>query len=128
MAVQKGEPCQGASPPEPPSGKGEKMRRKLEVRLNETLEKKLEKIVEKTGLNRSEIVRYLIAMQSDKAPSKSEILKLQRELAAIGNNLNQIARALNKCVKHNEQIDTETFKKILNTIYELQNKLESYKK
>lgn len=104
------------------------MSKKLEIRLSETLAEKLDRYASKTGLTKSELVRYLLAFHIDKAPSKNEILKLQRELSAIGNNLNQIARALNRCAKNNEQIDTETFKEILNTIYELKNKLESYKK
>ena len=104
------------------------MEKVLKVKLNEKLANKLERYVDKTGLTKSELVRYLLAFQIDKAPSKNEILKLQRELAAIGNNLNQIARALNKCVKHDEQISTEFIEKTITQIYELMSLLDSYKK
>ena len=104
------------------------MSKKLEIRLSETLAEKLDKYSKKTGLTKSELVRYLLAFHIDEAPTKTEILKLQRELSAIGNNLNQIARALNRCVKNNEQISTEFIEKTVAEIYKLMSLLDSYKK
>ena len=104
------------------------MSKKLEIRLSEILAEKLDKYANKTGLTKSELVRYLLAFQIDKAPSKEDIRRLQRELASIGNNLNQIARALNRCVKENEQISTEFIEKTVTQVYELMSLLDSYKK
>lgn len=101
----------------------EKKEKILKVKLNETQEEILNELIRRTGLTKSEIVRYLLVFQGDIVPTKKEIQKLQRELASIGNNLNQIARAVNK-----ESMTFELFKRVRKEVDELLKVLDSYKK
>ncbi len=103
---------------------------KLEVRINENLRKKLDKKSRALGLTKSEIVRYLLAYHLDDVPMKSDIEKLSRELSAIGNNLNQIAKQLNSLGMNEstrEQV-SHLFKEAIKSVYELNKKLSAHKK
>jgi len=99
---------------------------KLEVKLNEQQEKRIKEITEKTGWTKSELIRFLI-MHYPNVPSREDVKKLTRELAMVGNNLNQIAKALNKHNIESKEL-AETFKKAIVEVYKLMNKLESFKK
>ena len=107
----------------------EKREKILKVKLNEKQYQILENLIERTGLTKSEIVRYLLVFQSQNVPSRQEIQKLKRELAGISNNLNQIARAVNIYNKQGQINNViEQFKQAIRQVNELMNALDSYKK
>lgn len=111
----------------------EKKEKVLKVKLNEKQYQILENLIKKTGLTKSEIVRYLLVFQSQNIPDGKKVRELQEELARIGSNLNQIARGINILVKENKENKNKEkilqfIKQTLKNVYELQNKIESYKK
>ena len=69
-----------------------KRQNRLEVRLNDSEDVKLHELMCETGFNASQLIRSLISRTEIKTRPPDELPKLLRELSAIGNNVNQIAR------------------------------------
>lgn len=78
---------------------------RISVRLTEEEHRELLKKCELTGLSIEGLVRKLIDGNEIRARPTKEYLKLEKGMAAIGNNINQVAHVANlcKCVK-SEQI------------------------
>ena len=72
-----------------------KRQNRLEVRLNDSEDVKLHELMCDTGFNASQLIRSLISRTEIKTRPPDELPKLLRELSAIGNNVNQIARKAN---------------------------------
>ena len=72
-----------------------KRQNRLEVRLNDSEDIKLHELMSETGFNASQLIRILISRTEIKTRPPDELPKLLRELSAIGNNVNQIARKAN---------------------------------
>ena len=72
-----------------------KRQNRLEVRLNDSEDVKLHELMCETGFNASQLIRSLISRTEIKTRPPYELPKLLRELSAIGNNVNQIARKAN---------------------------------
>lgn len=71
------------------------------VYLTESEKKHLTKQAERTGLNNSVFIRKLILGTELRSRPPDEYGKIIRELSAIGNNVNQIARVANSLGKIN---------------------------
>ena len=72
-----------------------KRQNRLEVRLNDSEDVKLHELMCETGFNASQLIRSLISHTEIITRPPDELPKLLRELSAIGNNVNQIARKAN---------------------------------
>lgn len=72
-----------------------KRQNRLEVRLNDSEDIKLHELMRETGFNASQLIRSLISCTEIKTRPPDELPKLLRELSAIGNSVNQIARKAN---------------------------------
>ncbi len=68
---------------------------RVEIRLNDNEDIKLHNLMRETGFNASQLIRSLILHTEIKTRPPDEYPKLLRELSAIGNNVNQIARKAN---------------------------------
>ena len=68
---------------------------RVEIRLNDNEDIKLHNLMRETGFNASQLIRSLILHTDIKTRPPDEYPKLIRELSAIGNNVNQIARKAN---------------------------------
>lgn len=67
----------------------------LHIMLNDNEDIKLHNLMRETGFNASQLIRSLILHTEIKTRPPDEYPKLLRELSAIGNNVNQIARRAN---------------------------------
>lgn len=67
----------------------------LHIMLNDDEDIKLHNLMRETGFNASQLIRSLILHTEIKTRPPDEYPKLLRELSAIGNNVNQIARKVN---------------------------------
>lgn len=67
----------------------------LHIMLNDNEDIKLHNLMRETGFNASQLIRSLILHTEIKTRPPDEYPKLLRELSAIGNNVNQIARKAN---------------------------------
>ena len=85
-----------------------KRRNRLEVRLSDTEDSKLQQLMNDTGFNASQIIRSLIIGAEIKSRPPDIMPKVYRELSAIGNNINQIARVAN----HSQRVDNDDIKEI----------------
>jgi predicted transcriptional regulator len=75
------------------------MEASFRFRMNDETKSRLESMADRTGRSQGEVLRSLIEDQSlpDRRPDyPDEVQKLVRELARIGNNLNQVARVANR--------------------------------
>ena len=72
-----------------------KRRNRVEVRLSDAEESKLHELMNGTGFNASQIIRSLIIGAEIKSRPPDIMPKILRELSAIGNNINQIAKVAN---------------------------------
>lgn len=68
---------------------------KLSLRLNEEEHKHLKMMALMTGFSIEQYLRNLIMGEAMKQRPKTEIAEIKRQLAAIGNNVNQIAKIAN---------------------------------
>lgn len=68
----------------------------VSVWLNDRELAYLKRLSEKSGLKVDPLIRALIIGQEIRAKPPEEYRLILRELSAIGNNINQIARAANK--------------------------------
>lgn len=72
-------------------------RNRFEIRLSDEDTARLDELKQASGLPRSEIVRQAIhRTRTWTVKDREGIRALTRELAKIGNNINQIARQLNQ--------------------------------
>lgn len=78
-------------------------------RLNEKEHRHLKKQVELSGFSTEKYIRSLIAGSEIRQRPPGELPKLLRELSAIGNNINQIARIANT----NENVREEDIEQIM---------------
>lgn len=76
---------------------------RVAVRLNEQEHRHLKKQVELSGFSTEQYLRNLIAGSEIKQRPPDELPKLLRELSAIGNNINQIAKIANTCESVREE-------------------------
>jgi len=88
---------------------------KFSIWLNEKEYIKLEKLAKTTGLKKAPIIRSLIMEFEVKPHPPENFAKLLRELSAIGNNINQIARVANstKIISNDEINEIQTMFKML---------------
>ncbi len=63
--------------------------------LNEEEAEKLKQLAEKSGLSRQQCIRNFILQKKKKKKPQKELSEVIRQLSAMGNNINQIARAVN---------------------------------
>ena len=68
---------------------------KLSLRLNEEEHKHLKMMALMTDFSIEQYLRNLIMGEAMKPRPKTEIAEIKRQLAAIGNNVNQIAKIAN---------------------------------
>jgi len=90
---------------------------RLTIRLAEFLMDSVKLRAESKGMATSRWVSALVQSHVSNAPvvTEKEVLMLRvinRELSAIGRNVNQIARHLNSPPNHNAQIDLEALSKL----------------
>ncbi len=71
----------------------------LILRLDEREHNKLKQLSEKSGLKINPLLRKMIMSEKIHEKPTAEYLLLLRELSAVGNNINQIARMANSCGK-----------------------------
>lgn len=76
-------------------------------------------LAEASGCSRSSYVRRLIYLKRPKPVPSPDYQALYRELSAIGNNINQIARKVN-C---GEDFDSSSYYKDLQVVYDVQKRL-----
>jgi hypothetical protein len=87
----------------------------LHIFLSEYEEKKLHTLAVKTGLSRSTLVRKLISETVPMEQISLDFFAYYRELNAIGNNLNQIAKVANE----SGHIDSDMYIKCRDEMSEL---------
>ena len=79
------------------------------LRLNEAERNHLKEQVALSGFNTTQYLRGLIANEQMRPRPPNEYAEIRRQLAAIGNNINQIARAVNaRGFASQEDIDAVT--------------------
>jgi len=93
-----------------------KRNRRLDVRLNDGEEIKLNNLMLETGLNASQLVRSMILQTEIRTRPLENLPKLLRELNAIGNNINQIARKSN-AFDTVSQAEISEIRKMLSDVY-----------
>lgn len=69
--------------------------RRLDIRLSDMEDIKLNSLMLESGLNASQLVRSMIMNTEIRTRPPDEYRKLLFELSAIGNNINQIAHIAN---------------------------------
>ena len=69
--------------------------KRLSVRMNEKEYAHLKKLTEASGLKMEPLIRKLIMGQEIHQRPPAEIPELLRQMSAIGNNINQIAKVAN---------------------------------
>lgn len=67
----------------------------VSVRLNEETMSKFKELEDETSLGKSELVRAILDKAVIKKPNPKVTDDVLRELSSIGNNINQLARAVN---------------------------------
>ena len=70
--------------------------KRIELKLSDSEYAEIEKKAELAGLTRTQLIRMLIMGEEIRAKPPEEYLKLVREINAIGNNINQIAKHANE--------------------------------
>ncbi len=68
---------------------------KFMLYLNEEEAEKLKQLSEKSGLKRQQCIRNFILQKEIPEKPQKELAEVIRQLSAMGNNINQIARAVN---------------------------------
>ncbi|MBW4505128.1 MAG: plasmid mobilization relaxosome protein MobC [Scytonematopsis contorta HA4267-MV1] len=81
----------------------------ISLRLTESEKEDWETKAEAYGLgnNLSSFVRYCVENKNIPAPANAVNLMLYGEIGRIGNNINQIAYAINRAVKMGDKIDVD---------------------
>lgn len=94
---------------------------KKQVWLNKEEATLLKKKSKKVGINESELIRRLITDSVVKEKPDDRFYDTLKELRAIGNNLNQIARRLNYDGTFNDELYREEVKKLNEFILNIKN-------
>lgn len=82
---------------------------KISLRLNEQEHEHLRQQAALSGFPMEQFLRSLIANEQMRPRPPNEYAEIRRQLAAIGNNINQIARAVNaRGFASQEEIDAVT--------------------
>ena len=82
---------------------------KISLRLNEQEHEHLKQQAALSGFPMEQFLRSLIANEKMRPRPPNEYAEIRRQLAAIGNNINQIARAVNaRGFASQEDIDAVT--------------------
>ena len=77
------------------------------LRLDEAERNHLKEQVALSGFNTTQYLRGLIANEKMRPRPPNEYAEIRRQLAAIGNNINQIARAVNaRGFANKEELET----------------------
>ena len=92
---------------------------KKQVWLNKEEATLLKKKAKKVGTNESELIRRLITDSIIKEKPDDKFYDTMKELRAIGNNLNQIARRLNYDGKFNDTLYKDEVSKLNNFIIKI---------
>lgn len=100
-----------------------KRNHEIKIRFNDDEFKILNNKLEKTSLSRESFSRACILGKEIKVPPDLEYYKLKNEFNHIGNNLNQIARALNNRQDISIKIIKETIKELRQMIKNLDEKV-----
>lgn len=87
------------------------------LRLDEAQHRHLQKQVAASGLSTTQFLRDLIEGVEVKARPPNELPELLRQLSAVGNNINQIARTVNTR-KYATQEELATIKTLLTEIWD----------
>lgn len=96
---------------------------KKQVWLNREEATYLKKKSKKAGINESELIRNLIIGYEPKEKPDDRFYDMMKELRAIGNNLNQIARRANSLNFIDSNIYKNEVKKLNNFIIEVRKKI-----
>ena len=89
---------------------------KISVRLNQGEHDHLVKQAEKSGLPKEVLIRSLIMGTDVKPIPPDQLGEIRRQLAAIGNNINQIARVANG-MGHIDKEDIDAIKTMQTQIW-----------
>ncbi|WP_278559774.1 plasmid mobilization protein [Coprobacillus cateniformis] len=100
-----------------------KRNHEIKIRFNDNEFKILNNKLEKTSLSREAFSRACILGKEIKVPPDLDYYKLKNEFNYIGNNLNQIARALNNRQDISLKIIMETIKEFRQMIKNLDEKV-----
>lgn len=100
-----------------------KRNHEIKIRFNDDEFKILNNKLERTSLSREAFSRACILGKEIKVPPDLEYYKLKNEFNHIGNNLNQIARALNNRQDISLKTIMETIKELRQMIKNLDEKL-----
>lgn len=84
----------------------------INIRLTYDEARELNKLAEKVGLNKSEYIRQRILRYEPREKPPREFYEAIKQIRAVGNNINQIARLANKT----GTIDELTCKKQFNNL------------
>ena len=87
------------------------------VRLNAAEMQTLDKLCTTAGMPREIVIRKLIMGCSIKPRPPDSYRELSKQIAALGNNLNQIARAVNTCGIANDKQLVEV-KRIMEEVWQ----------
>ena len=87
------------------------------LRLDEAQHRHLQKQVAASGLSTTQFLRDLIEGVEVKARLPNELPELLRQISAVGNNINQIARSVNAGIAKAEDAKRGLY--LLDQVYEL---------
>lgn len=90
--------------------------KRLSVRMNEKEYAHLKKLTEASGLKMEPLIRKLIMGQEIHQRPPAEMPELLRQMSAIGNNINQIAKVANSS-KFVRQEDIKEIQKMQSDLY-----------
>lgn len=76
---------------------------KLSLRLSESEHQHLKEQVALSGYSKEQYLRNLIAGENMRPRPPGEMVEVRRQLAAIGNNINQLARKANASERVNRE-------------------------
>lgn len=91
---------------------------KISVRLNEQEHTHLKRLSEITGLKMEPLVRQLILGRELKPRPPENLAALLRQMSAVGNNINQIAKTANSS-KFIRSEDIEEIKKMQSELWKV---------
>ncbi len=95
---------------------------KISVRLNEQEHTHLKRLSETTGLKMEPLVRQLILGRELKPRPPENLAALLRQMSAMGNNINQIAKVINS-IHTVQKDDIEQIQEMQSDIQKMQSEL-----
>ena len=90
---------------------------KISVRLNEQEHAHLKRLSETTGLKMEPLIRQLILGRDVKPRPPENLAELLRQISAVGNNINQIAKVANSS-KFIRSEDIEAIQKMQDELWQ----------